>query len=202
MAQTATLPAPTGTSVQDSSRLESNEATHWSQVMEVAEAHAGIEASPYTEFGSDPLTSTRDMGQALESTVVPSMAYYGVPVDDATSVFPQTPSMHPLQEWEGWVVEVGDDEFVARLTDLTDLTAGLGTLEEEAIIPNSEISEDDLNRLREGSIFRWVIGYERSRSGTKRRISQIVFRDLPIMTAEDISMGEEWARKVSQALRE
>ena len=107
---------------------------------------------------------------------------------------PQT-SFHLLQEWEGYVIEIGEDDLTVRLLDLT---AGSSHEEEEAVIPLSEISEDDLKRLRLGSIFRWVIGYERSASGTKRRVSQLVFRDLPVMTKQDIAEGEEWARRVAQ----
>ena len=77
-----------------------------------------------------------------------------------------------LQEWEGYVIEIGEDDFTVRLLDLT---AGSSHEEEEAVIPLSEISEDDFKHLRLGSIFRWVIGYERSTSGTKQRVSQIVF---------------------------
>ena len=103
---------------------------------------------------------------------------------------------HALQEWEGYVLEHDKKEFTARLLDLT---AG-SRQEEEAVIPLDEISEDDLKRLRPGSIFRWVIGYERSASGTKKRVSQIVFRDLPAMTEKDMSEGEEWAKKIAQSI--
>ncbi len=116
----------------------------------------------------------------------------------------QASSIYPLQEWEGWVVEVSEHEFTARLTDLTAGPAASesdGIAEEEATIPNSELSEEDLNRLRPGSVFRWIIGYEQSPGGTKKRVSQIVLRDLPVMTALDMSRGEEWAGRVSRALR-
>ncbi len=104
-------------------------------------------------------------------------------------------SFHLLQEWEGYVTEIGEDDFTVRLLDLT---AGSSYEEEEAVIPLSEISEDDLKRMRLGSIFRWVIGYERSASGNKQRVSRIVFRELPVVTKKDIAEGEEWARRVSQ----
>lgn len=104
-------------------------------------------------------------------------------------------SFHLLQEWEGYVIEIGEGDLTVRLLDLT---AGSSHEEEEAVIPLAEISENDLKRLRLGSIFRWVIGYERSASGTKRRVSQLVFRDLPVMTKQDIAEGEEWARRVAQ----
>ena len=104
-------------------------------------------------------------------------------------------SFHLLQEWEGHVTEIGEDDFTVRLLDLT---AGSSHEEEEAVIPISEISEDDLKRLRLGSIFRWVIGYERSASGTKQRVSRIVFRELPVVTKQDIAEAEERARKTAQ----
>ncbi|MYD63684.1 MAG: hypothetical protein F4W91_21825 [Gemmatimonadetes bacterium] len=100
-----------------------------------------------------------------------------------------------LQEWEGYIIEIGEDDFTARLLDLT---AGSSHEEEEAVIPLSEISEDDLKHLRLGSIFQWIIGYERSTSGTKQCVSQIIFRELPVVTKQDISEVEEWAKKTAQ----
>lgn len=105
----------------------------------------------------------------------------------------QTPSFHALQEWEGYVVEINDADFTARLTDLT---AGASYAGEEADIPLEEVSESDAARMQVGSIFRWVIGYERSPSGTKKRVSQIVFRDLPAVTKADLLAGEEWAGQI------
>ena len=104
-------------------------------------------------------------------------------------------SFHVLQEWEGYVIEIGEDDFTVRLLDLT---AGSSHEEEEAVIPFSEISEDDLKRLCLGSVFRWVIGYERSASGTKRRVSEVVFRELPVVTKQDLVEAEERARKTAQ----
>ncbi len=100
-----------------------------------------------------------------------------------------------LQEWEGYIIEIGEDDFTARLLDLT---AGSSHEEEEAVIPFSEISKDDLKHLRLGSIFRWIIGYARSTNGTKQRVSQIVFREFPIVTKQDIAEAEEWAKKTAQ----
>lgn len=106
-------------------------------------------------------------------------------------------SLHVLQEWEGYVVEMRGDEFVARLVDLT---AGSTHEEEEAIIPKAMISGNDLATAVVGSIFRWVIGYERSPGGTKKkRVSRIVFRDLPRMTERDFREGRRWARETMRA---
>ena len=109
-----------------------------------------------------------------------------------------TRSFHALQEWEGHVTAIRKREFCALLVDVT---AGASSEEEEAWIPLAEISEDDARNLRVGGIFRWVIGYERE-YGTKRRVSQIVFRDLPALTPSDIKAGRAWAQGVCESLTE
>lgn len=106
-------------------------------------------------------------------------------------------TLHALQEWEGHVVEVGRSDFTARLVDLTDDSV---QGEEEATIPVDEISDEDAAKIREGSIFRWVIGYERSASGSKKRVSHIVFRDLPAITRSDLREGKAWARETIRSL--
>ena len=126
----------------------------------------------------------------------------GVPVVNAPPKLspPAIPTtFHALQEWEGHVLEINGDEFVAALVDLT---AGSSHEEEEAIIPVTEIGEEDAASLRVGGIFRWVIGYERSRSGTKKRVSQIIFRDLPRITERDLQQGREWARQTRRAFKQ
>ena len=104
-------------------------------------------------------------------------------------------TLHALQEWEGYITEIGDAEFTANLTDLT---AGATYAGEEATIPMDEVSEADIAKMQVGSIFRWVIGYECT-AETKKRVSHIVFRDLPAMTESDIRRGKEWARRVMAA---
>ncbi len=61
-----------------------------------------------------------------------------------------SPYLHPLQEWEGYVLGVGPESFTARLLDLT---AGSTHEEEEAEIPIQEISERDRPRIQSGAIF-------------------------------------------------
>lgn len=100
-----------------------------------------------------------------------------------------------VQEWEGYVIAMDDEAFVAHLVDLT---AGATYAEEEAIIPFAEVSAEDAARMRIGSIFRWVIGYTRSPASTTNRVSQIVFRDTPRMTKADFEEGKAWARKIVQ----
>ncbi|MDE0179373.1 MAG: hypothetical protein OXP36_12360 [Gammaproteobacteria bacterium] len=141
----------------------------------------GNEAAQHSS--SEPV---RDAGSA-----VPVVTVAPIP-----SSLPGQVSFHALQEWEGHVVEIHGDELVAALVDLT---ANSSHEEEEAIIPLTEIADDDAAALRVGAIFRWVIGYERSPSGTKKRVSQIVFRDLPRVTERDLQHGREWARETRRA---
>lgn len=102
-------------------------------------------------------------------------------------------TLHPLREWEGYVIGIGSEAFEARLLDVT---AGDRYDSAEATIPFEEIGHGDRERIGVGSIFRWVIGHERSPAGSKRRVSQIVFRDLPAVTAADERAGNGWAREV------
>ena len=107
-------------------------------------------------------------------------------------------SFHALQEWEGYVTEISAMEFTARLTDLT---SGAKYASEEASIPVNEISDDDADKIHVGSIFRWVIGYER-KGRAKKRVSQIVFRDLPVITTSDMRDGRKWAQEIVAAFQE
>jgi len=99
----------------------------------------------------------------------------------------------PLQEWEGYVTAVRDDGFSAYLVDLT---AGDELPSEEADISLDEVSDPDRRLLREGAVFRWTIGYEKSIGGTKKRISQIVFRRLPQWTKKEIKSADQAAKEL------
>lgn len=147
--------------------------------------------------GGDSATRTHQSDDASDHTLSSRIA-----PADVNLPLPRAPALrrdmlHALQEWEGYVVGIDDDEFVARLVDLS---AGKTYESEEAVIPLEEVSEDDASRMAVGSIFRWVIGYERSPEGTRKRVSQIVFRDLPRMTEGDLRAGREWTGKIAPAL--
>ena len=104
---------------------------------------------------------------------------------------------HTLQEWEGYILDVSENEFAARLLDLT---ADANEEDEEVTVPLSEIAETDHKHLYSGSIFRWVIGHEYSERGTLRRVSEIIFRDLPVMSGSDRSDGQKWAKEIAESL--
>jgi len=89
-----------------------------------------------------------------------------------------------------YVVEVGSETFTARLLDIT---AEKRTEEEAADFPVSDLSDDDLSLLKEGAIFRWVIGYQRTSSGQKIRASQVVFRRLPAWNKHNLHLSRSKA---------
>lgn len=107
-------------------------------------------------------------------------------------------SFHPLQEWEGTVTDVEGDTFTARLTDLT---AGKSVAEEEADFLVDDITDDDRQLLLPGAIFRWAVGYQRSSGGSKKRVSHIVFRRLPMLTEKDAAEAKEEGARRSAALK-
>jgi hypothetical protein len=100
-----------------------------------------------------------------------------------------------LQEWEGIVIERKGDSFVARLHDLSDKQR-IG--EEEATFPVKEVSDDDLELLKIGAVFRWTIGFQKL-GATKQRISQLVFRRLPQWTKRDIREADDLAARLARA---
>ena len=85
---------------------------------------------------------------------------------------------------------IDNGTFDARLHDLT--SGG----HEVATIDLDEISPEDRARMRVGTLFHWVMGYERSVSGTRSNVSRIVFLDPPRLTERDMEAGREWADRL------
>ena len=88
------------------------------------------------------------------------------PVFRSAHYTPRT-TLHPLQEREGYVVEIGYSEFTAHLVDLTSGKSSSAT--EEAIISKEETSDRDTSKMQVGSVFRWAVGYEHSIAGTTKK---------------------------------
>lgn len=94
------------------------------------------------------------------------------------------------QEWEGYVTSISGEDFSAHLLDLTNTG-----VEEEATFSIEEVSNIHRDLIKEGAIFRWSIGYERGKGGTKKRASSIVFRRLPAWTKRDIAKSLQEAEQ-------
>jgi hypothetical protein len=135
----------------------------------------------------DTLSSTAQAGASdeVQPFATPALGM-------ATLTRPQA-SFSPLQEWEGYVVSLTDTRVIANLVDLTSEAARPG---QQAEIPLEEFSDTDVEKLSEGSVFRWAIGYQRLPGGTKTRVSQIVVRDLPKWTANEVSEAKQRAAEL------
>lgn len=81
-----------------------------------------------------------------------------------------------LQDWEGYVEEIGADTFIARLLDRTKKH----TVDSEvAEIPIEEVVKSDMDLLRVGAIFYFTVRRRFLSNGRQEVVSQIVFRRLP-----------------------
>ena len=102
----------------------------------------------------------------------------------------------PVQEWEGYIVEIGSVDFVGRLLDIT---CGDKIEKEEAVIPLDNLSKEDAATIALGRVFRLVIGHTVAEGGKKTNVTRVVFRDLPRITDEDWEEGGKWADEVLRA---
>ena len=101
----------------------------------------------------------------------------------------------PIKEWEGYVNKIGEHSIFA---DLVDISGNKRMISDQAEIPLDELLDADRPKLQLGSIFRWSIGYQRTAGGTKRRVSNIVFRELPQWTKRDLRLAQDGATKLDQ----
>lgn len=102
----------------------------------------------------------------------------------------RAPSFFAKQEWKGRVTAIRNDEFDARLRDLTGGGRHVATIELE------EIGAEDRERMFVGSVFHWVMGYERSPGGARSFVSRIVFLNSPRPTKRDLEHGQRWADRL------
>jgi len=93
-----------------------------------------------------------------------------------------------LQRFEGIVLSVQGDSFIARLIDKTNASP-----EEEAEIPLAEIMPGDRELVEPGAVFYWVIGYRREEHGQVSRSSMIRFQRLPSWSPAEVERAKKAA---------
>jgi hypothetical protein len=111
---------------------------------------------------------------------------------------PEIVGFYALQEWDGYILNIRPDAFVARLTNLTSEEEADAA---EATIPLEELDEGSIAKLKPGRLFRWSIGFEHSRSGQRTRVSRIVVRDLPAWTSAELDRAWREAEELAGLLR-
>jgi hypothetical protein len=145
---------------------------------------ASADAAPVLEPGD---AGTARVGIQTHSRLVPAMT-------DSQTPFAET--LNPLQSWEGVVLDVHPQTFVARLVD----PAGAHP-DEEVELANEELSPFDLGMVERGAIFYWTIGYrEVLPRGARSRFSEIRFRRLPAWSDNDLRAARRGAESLAEDL--
>ena len=132
-------------------------------------------------------TMTLNMLQAALSAKLPTITPRIVP---SASV-----SFKVLRKWEGKVLSVGSDSFVARLADLSGVESA-----EEAEFPLDEVSDEDLKLIEAGAVFYWSIGVRVTRGGQRLNQSMIRFRRLPAWSRRELAAAREEARRMADEI--
>lgn len=143
----------------------------------------------------DWLSHERDRNRSNKYEPIENATLIAVKADAA----PRTSYFEPMQEWEGYVVSLNEKEktFYARLVDKTAFERHES---EEATFSFDDVSESDKELLIEGAIFRWSLGYEKNASGTRRKISSVVFRRVPIWTRLELEESRNRAREIIRSI--
>jgi len=99
-----------------------------------------------------------------------------------------------LQEWEGCIVEVRENSFLARLTDITN-----GDTDEEAEIFFEDVREEDRKYIKEGAVFYWDIG-NLIKNGKKISMSIINFHKRKF-TKKDFEKAKKRAEELFKKIK-
>jgi hypothetical protein len=99
-----------------------------------------------------------------------------------------------LQKWEGYVLDVTEDSFRARLVTIE----GEGP-PQEVEIPLEELVPEDRKLVEPGAVFYWSIGYLDRPSG-RLRTSLIRFRRLPAWSSRELEKARTEAEKLGALL--
>ena len=106
--------------------------------------------------------------------------------------FPQSQEYFNVkQKWEGYVLEVGQDTFRARLVPIVGEDADL-----EAEIFLTDVEDSDQVLVEPGAVFYWSIGYAIKPSGNRYQASFIRFRRLPPLTKEKLEVARAKAKQL------
>lgn len=92
------------------------------------------------------------------------------------------------QEWVGRVDEVREDTFVATLA-----TRAAPGEYEYAEIEIEEVAPTELDHLRPGAVFYWVVGYRDEPHGQRLGVSSILFRKMAEPTGEQLQRAQDEA---------
>ena len=107
-------------------------------------------------------------------------------------------ALQTRQLWEGTVMDICNDTFVARLRDCSVPE----NPDEEVTFEVNEVDDWDRELVRTGASFYWVVGKLRSPMGTKSNISFLRFKRVPAWTRRSLDSAARRAKKLEEQLRE
>ena len=110
-----------------------------------------------------------------------------------------SPIVIPLREWEGYVVEIAGDTFIAKLVDVKNNSK---LPKESGKFKISMLSLEDQNELQLGSIIRWKIDKQILSSGQPQNVSKVALIDTPKITEEVIENAYKYAAEMTKRLTE
>ncbi|MBI4337171.1 MAG: hypothetical protein HY683_05000 [Chloroflexi bacterium] len=122
------------------------------------------------------LTRPNESNDASSTLIVnaPDLSTYGLPRVEVAESF------NAIQKWIGYVTEVREETFKARITTLV----GEGRIQDVEIYAE-EVDQDDRPLIKQGAAFYWSIGYLDRPSG-RHRSSILRFRRLPVWTGTEM----------------
>lgn len=155
----------------------------------------GVKVLSYqTNIIADSFVPSLEQEQQLNKKTVPFKGTGTLPIFPKITAPPRD-NFVSLQKWEGVVIELLQDSFLARLYDLTQKGP-----DEEAEFPLEEVSEEDKSLIMPGAIFYWNIGYHDSHYGQRQRSSIIRFRRLPSWRKEEIEASKREADRIKNSI--
>lgn len=106
-------------------------------------------------------------------------------------------SLQPLQEWEGYIVELNKSSFTARLIDISNDDQ---IEREEARFLLVDVPKDDQTYVEIGAVFRFVIGHRRLPDGRRLKASKIFFRRRPNHSKFDLEQARSEAKSIVEGI--
>jgi hypothetical protein len=165
------------------------------QILSYLNPHASDSRNNDFNLYNELIEQTADTDSSIKGPLSAKVEPKNIIFPEKFKAKPRQDFFNSLQAWEGIVIEVMVDSFLARLIDLTNTG-----VDEEAEFSMNDISDDDKPLVKPGAIFYWDIGYHTSYSGQRTRSSLIRFRRLPAWTQQEIEAAEREADRIGKAL--
>ena len=153
-------------------------------------------SKPRPDTGSDPGPDRAPTGSLDPSPKVIPLPRSN---DSKPPRFWQTSeNFNSIRNWEGVVLDVGEDSFFARVRD-PDEKSDLGETTFE--IPIEDVTEDDKTLLTEGAVFYLTLGYRQIPGQPIRKDATLIFRRMPAWSKRRLTSAKELEDKLTTILK-